>query len=71
MYYDNKDYSTLSLDDICEELSIGRHTASTLLNNGVIVAFQVANSWRIPAYRFAEYIDRSCERTQASINAKT
>ena len=64
--FDIDDYTVLSLDDICECLSIGRHAASTLLNNGDIEAFRVGHVWKIPYISYKEFVNRSRKKNQAS-----
>lgn len=46
----------LSLDELCEQLSIGKNAAYELLRSGKIKAFRIKRIWKIPQTSINEYI---------------
>ncbi len=46
----------LSLDELCEQLSIGKNAAYDLLRSGKIKAFRIKRIWKIPQTSVNEYI---------------
>ena len=46
----------ITIDDLCEILSIGRNTAYTLLNSKKIKAFRIGRVWKIPRVAVEEFI---------------
>ena len=54
----------LSLEELCEQLSIGKNAAYELLRSGKIKAFRIKRIWKIPQTSVNEYI-------QTAIKLKT
>ena len=54
MYYDPNELITI--EQLCDALSIGRNTAYTLLNSGAVKAFKIGRIWKIPRQSLNEYI---------------
>lgn len=48
----------ITIDELCEWLSIGRNAAYSLLNSGEIKAFKIGRIWKIPQEAVLEYIKR-------------
>lgn len=46
----------ISIDDLCEMLTIGKNTAYNLLNTNQIKAFKIGRIWKIPRNSVAEFI---------------
>ena len=46
----------VNLDELCEQLSIGKNTAYDLLRSGQIKAFRIKRIWKIPQASINEYI---------------
>ncbi|WP_072033471.1 helix-turn-helix domain-containing protein [Anaerovibrio lipolyticus] len=46
----------LSLEELCEQLSIGKNAAYELLRSGKIKAFRIKRIWKIPQTSVNEYI---------------
>ena len=46
----------ITIDELCELLSIGRNYAYSLLNAGEIKAFRIGRTWKIPRGAVWEYI---------------
>lgn len=49
----------ITIDDLCEMLSIGKNTAYHLLNTNQIHAFKIGRIWKIPREAVSEYVLRS------------
>ena len=50
----------LTVDDVCEILTIGKNTAYHLLKTKQIPSFQIGRTWKIPKAALEEYIMRQC-----------
>lgn len=46
----------ISIDDLCEMLTIGKNTAYQLLKNNQIRAFKIGRIWKIPRESVSEYV---------------
>lgn len=57
MFNDYQDI--LTVDDLCEMLSIGKNSAYTLLASGQIKAFKHNRIWKIPKIAVTEFIMQS------------
>lgn len=55
MFQDNYN-DMISLDDLCEMLTIGKNTAYSLLKSGQIKAFKIGRIWKIPRESVSEYV---------------
>ena len=66
LYTEQIDIDLLTVDLLCEALSIGYNTAYTLLNSGDIHAFRIGRTWRIPSVAVNEFILRKANLPKAS-----
>ena len=55
MFQDNYN-DMISIDDLCEMLTIGRNTAYHLLKTDQIHAFKIGRIWKIPRESVSEYV---------------
>lgn len=46
----------ISIDDLCEMLSIGKNTAYHLLKTNQIKAFKIGRIWKIPRESVSNYV---------------
>lgn len=46
----------VSIDDLCEMLTIGKNTAYHLLKTNQIKAFKIGRIWKIPRESVSEYV---------------
>lgn len=53
----------ITIDELCEMLSIGRNTAYHLLNTNKIKAFKIGRIWKIPRDAVTEYVLRKSKLT--------
>lgn len=51
-------YDILTVDDVMNELNIGKNAIYKLLNNKDIKAFRIGTNWKIPRKELEAYIDR-------------
>lgn len=56
----NDNLEILTVGEMMEMLYIGKNTAYQLLNDGVIEAFRIGNTWKIPKAAVDQYIIRKC-----------
>ena len=56
--FENTYNDMISLDDLCEMLTIGKNTAYQLLRTKQIKAFKIGRIWKIPRESVSEYIQR-------------
>lgn len=54
----------LSLEDVCEILSIGKNTAYSMLNTKELQGFKIGHIWKIPKYSLESYIAERCHSTK-------
>lgn len=52
----NEPVRILSLEELCEQLTIGRNAAYNLLRTGQIKAFRIKRIWKIPQSSINEYV---------------
>lgn len=57
----------VSIDELCEMLSIGKNTAYDLLNRKEIAAFKIGRFWKIPRESVSNYVK---ERVKKEVNMK-
>jgi excisionase family DNA binding protein len=50
----------LTLEDVCEILSIGKNTAYTMLNTKELQGFKIGHVWKIPKSSLESYITERC-----------
>ena len=56
---DKEPIPILNLEELCEQLSIGKNAAYQLLKTGKIRAFRIKRVWKIPQTSINEYIQTS------------
>ena len=54
----NTNKELITLDELCEMLSIGRNAAYRLLNQNEIKAFRIGKKWKIPKNSVTDYITK-------------
>ena len=52
----NEPVRILSLEELCEQLTIGRNAAYNLLRTGQIKAFRIKRIWKSPQSSINEYV---------------
>ena len=52
----NLSSSLITVEELCEELLIGKNLAYKLLANGTIKAFRLGRTWKIPRQSINEFI---------------
>lgn len=50
---------TLTIQELCSTLNIGRNTAYTLIKTKKLKAFKIGKNWKIPTSSVDEYIRHS------------
>lgn len=55
---DNSSLSLMTVEEICEELLIGKNFAYRLLIEGKIKAFRLGRTWKIPRQSLYEFINQ-------------
>lgn len=53
--------SIITIEELCEQLMIGRNMAYKLLSKGKIKAFRIGKTWKIPQKSVSDYIFNSCQ----------
>ena len=54
--FDQEMNDLITLEELCEQLSIGRNAAYHLLNSGELKAFRIGRIWKIPRKSVYHYI---------------
>lgn len=57
----NTNKELITLDELCETLSIGRNAAYRLLNQNDIKAFRIGKKWKIPKNSVTDYITKQSQ----------
>ena len=57
----NTNKELITLDELCETLSIGRNAAYRLLNQNEIKAFRIGKKWKIPKKSVTDYINKQSQ----------
>lgn len=53
---DNLSSSLITVEELCEELLIGKNLAYRLLANGTIKGFRIGRIWKIPRQSISDFI---------------
>lgn len=53
---DNLSSSLITVEELCEELLIGKNLAYKLLANGTIKGFRIGRIWKIPRQSLNDFI---------------
>ena len=64
----NEPVRILSLEELCEQLTIGRNAAYNLLRTGQIKAFRIKRIWKIPQSSINEYVQTVTNRVGGGFN---
>lgn len=51
----------ITIEELCEILTVGKNTAYRLLNNGEISAFRIGRTWKIPRQSVTTFIQKRCQ----------
>ena len=54
----NLSSSLITVEELCEELLIGKNLAYKLLSNGSIKAFRIGRIWKIPRQSLNDFISQ-------------
>ena len=55
---DNLSSSLITVEELCEELLIGKNLAYKLLANGTIKGFRIGRIWKIPRQSLCDFISQ-------------
>jgi len=58
---ENTSESLMTMEELCEELMIGRNAAYNLLTSGQIRGFRIGRIWKIPRASVEEYINEQIQ----------
>ena len=50
--------SLMTVEELCEELMIGKNAAYELLSTGKVKGFRIGRIWKIPRVSLTEYINK-------------
>ena len=59
---DNLSSSLITVEELCEELLIGKNLAYKLLANGTIKGFRIGRIWKIPRQSINDFITQQSNR---------
>lgn len=51
----------ITVEELCEALTVGKNTAYRLLNNKEISAFRIGRMWKIPRQSVTAFIKKRCQ----------
>lgn len=54
-------HDLITVEELCEILTVGKNTAYRLLKNREIHAFRIGRMWKIPRQSVTTYIRNSCQ----------
>lgn len=55
---ENTSTSLMTVEELCEELMIGKNAAYELLSTGKVKGFRIGRIWKIPRVSLTEYINK-------------
>ena len=58
---ENYKQTLITVDELCEELMIGKNAAYQLLKSGKIKCFRIGRIWKIPHDSVEKYIREQCQ----------
>lgn len=67
---DNLPGDLLTVDELCEILSIGHNAAYSLLNQGKIKAFKIGRIWKISRLAVFDYIAKESQLQLSLLSSK-
>ena len=59
---DNLSSSLITVEELCDELLIGKNLAYKLLANGTIKGFRIGRIWKIPRQSINDFITQQSNR---------
>lgn len=65
---DNLSSTLITVEELCEELLIGKNLAYKLLVNGKIKAFRIGRTWKIPRQSINDFITQQSNLITKKIN---
>lgn len=57
---ENTSETLITVEELCDELMIGRNAAYSLLASGKLRGFRIGRIWKIPRASITEYIREQC-----------
>lgn len=57
---ENYKETLITVEELCEELMIGKNAAYQLLKSGKIKCFRIGRIWKIPRDSLEKYIQEQC-----------
>ena len=60
--------ANISINELCNQLDIGRNKAYKLLNSGEIEAFRIGRDWKIPQESIQKYIESNLKQSNIITN---
>ena len=61
MFNQDNPNEILTVEQLCERLSISQSTAYKLLQSGQIIGFRLG-SWKVPLSSVYEYVNKKCDK---------
>ena len=61
MFNQDNPNQILTVEELCERLSISQSTANKLLQSGQIIGFRLG-SWKVPLSSVYEYVNKKCDK---------
>ena len=61
MFNQDNSNQILTVEELCERLSISQSTAYKLLQSGQIIGFRLG-SWKVPLSSVYEYVNKKCDK---------
>lgn len=60
---ENTSETLMTIEDVCEELMVGRNAVYQLLDSKKLRGFRIGRIWKIPRTSIGEYISEQLQRT--------
>ena len=60
---ENTSETLMTIEDVCEELMVGRNAVYQLLDSKKLRGFRIGRIWKIPRTSIGEYINEQLQRT--------
>ena len=60
---ENTSETLMTIEDVCEELMVGRNAVYQLLDSKKLKGFRIGRIWKIPRTSIGEYINEQLQRT--------
>ena len=59
---ENTSETLMTIEDVCEELMVGRNAVYQLLESRKLKGFRIGRIWKIPRASIAEYINEQIQQ---------